>query len=279
MKEYTYQWNPEWADDESKPILKITKSSLSCFGWCKRQYQHQYIERLPTDQSPAMLKGSMVHNAEETMWNEFDLGVATSLPLSEIEDYITGLFPIDEYGAVYDNMVALQSQRFRHAVEQDTLDSFLPVGNEVKLDAEWVVAFDINPKYELSRNYIVHLQGIIDRVFLEDGEYFPIELKTGHWKDGRLSKMRGEMAFYKLLMDLEGSYSPVTKWGWFFPESNYAYIEDVKRSSYTALLKRFATLLWAYEQGEFPTSFYYNKCQHCSFFGLCEAEGLSLEDW
>ena len=24
MKEYTYQWNSDWADDESKPILKIT---------------------------------------------------------------------------------------------------------------------------------------------------------------------------------------------------------------------------------------------------------------
>ena len=56
MQEYTYQWKPENADDESAPILKITKSSLGTFKWCKRQYLHQYIERLPQDKSPAMLK-------------------------------------------------------------------------------------------------------------------------------------------------------------------------------------------------------------------------------
>ena len=46
MQEYTYQWNNQWAEDEDKPILKITKSSLGTFNWCKRQYLHQYIERL-----------------------------------------------------------------------------------------------------------------------------------------------------------------------------------------------------------------------------------------
>ena len=79
MQEYTYQWNNQWAEDEDKPILKITKSSLGTFNWCKRQYLHQYIERLPQDTSPAMLKGSIVHNAYEALWDDFDISKAENI--------------------------------------------------------------------------------------------------------------------------------------------------------------------------------------------------------
>ena len=51
------------------------------------------------------------------------------------------------------------------------------------LDAEITIAHDTNPKCILDRDYVIHLQGIIDRVFLDDGNYIPIELKTGPWKD------------------------------------------------------------------------------------------------
>ena len=56
MDEYTYDWNPEWADDPTKPILKITKSSLGQFGWCPKKYGFSYIQRLPQDQTEAMRK-------------------------------------------------------------------------------------------------------------------------------------------------------------------------------------------------------------------------------
>ena len=41
--EYTYQWNPEWIDDPTKPILKVTKSSLGSFKWCNKQYEFSYF--------------------------------------------------------------------------------------------------------------------------------------------------------------------------------------------------------------------------------------------
>jgi len=286
MQEYTYQWNPENFDDDTKPILKVTKSSLSTFKWCNRQYLHQYIERLPQDSSPAMIKGSAVHNAYENLWDEFDIKKAENMNEDELYDYFTALFPIDDYGDVYDNVVAFETQRFLQSKENDALSSFIPVENEIRLDAQLLIPFDADPKYELKRSYIVHLQGIIDRVFIEDGHCFPMELKTGLWKDTKLSHMRGEMAFYKLLMELavdengENLFGPITKWGWYYPESNYCYLEEVKNSSSTALKKRFAKLIWAYENNQFPASFYYKKCQHCSFLGLCETAGeTGLEDW
>lgn len=286
MKEFTYQWNPENFDDESEPILKITKSSLSTFKWCNRQYFHQYIERLPQDTSPAMLKGSTVHNAYETLWDDFNIVKAETMNEDELYEYFTSLFPIDDYGDVYDNVIDFEIQRFFQSKEDDVLESYIPIENEILLDAELLIPFDADPNYELKRSYIVHLQGIIDRVFMEDGHCFPMELKTGLWKDTKLSSMRGEMAFYKLLMDLavdeHGNklFESVTKWGWYYPESNYCYLEDVKASSMTALRKRFARLIWSYENNKFPASFYYRKCQHCSFLGLCETAGeTGLEDW
>lgn len=286
MQEYTYQWKPENADDESAPILKITKSSLGTFKWCKRQYLHQYIERLPQDTSPAMLKGSIVHNSYEALWDDFDIIKAETMTEDELYSYFVSLFPIDDYGEVYDNMIDFEIQRFLQSKQEDTLSSYVPLENEIMLDAEILIPFDADPTHELKRSYIVHLQGIIDRVFQEGDICFPMELKTGLWKDTKLSPMRGEMAFYKLLMDLaedengERLFPPVEKWGWYYPESNYCYLEDVKGSSMTALKKRFARLIWAYENNDFAASFYYRTCQHCSFLGLCEAAGeTGLEDW
>ena len=56
MREYTYQWNHENYDDPSMPILKITKSSLGTFDWCPKKYDFSYVQRLPQDQTEAMLK-------------------------------------------------------------------------------------------------------------------------------------------------------------------------------------------------------------------------------
>ena len=60
MQEFTYDWKPENYTDPSKPILKITKSSLGTFQWCFKKYDFNYIQRLPQDQTDAMLKGTII---------------------------------------------------------------------------------------------------------------------------------------------------------------------------------------------------------------------------
>ena len=50
MRDFTYDWQPENYDDPSKPILKISKSSLvNTFGWCNKKYEFAYIQKLPQD--------------------------------------------------------------------------------------------------------------------------------------------------------------------------------------------------------------------------------------
>jgi hypothetical protein len=148
-----------------------------------------------------------------------------------------------------------------------------------------------NLKYPLNRDYEVHLQGIIDRIFIEDGKYILMELKTGLWKDTKRSGMRSEMAYYKLLMERATDEEliaagldpeiPITHWGWFFPDSNFLYVESCLKASQTALLKKFPKLVKSYEEENFPASYYYKKCVHCSFMPICDAaiENQLFDDW
>ena len=282
MREYTYQWNVE--DDE--PTLKITKSSYGSFKWCPKKYEFSYIDRLPQDTTEAMIKGTVVHNSREDFFEDFDIKKAENMSNEELITYNMGLHPVDDYTDIYRNISVFEANRFIEAREEDKLDSYLPIINEVMLDAELFIPQDINPKCVLERDYTIHLQGIIDRMFIDNGGYVPVELKTGPWKDYKRTSMRQELAFYKLLIEnatdevLENAgidrNIPITHWGWYYPVSNYIEVEEVKKTSVNAVIRGITQLIKAYEDkhngGEqFPAKYYFKTCQHCSFIDICDA--------
>ena len=117
MDEYTYDWNPDWAEDPSQPILKITKSSLGSHDWCPKKYGFSYIQRLPQDQTEAMRKGTDVHNAREDFFKDFDIKKAEGMTSQELQTYCEGLHPIDDYVDIYLTMAAAEAQRFQEAKE------------------------------------------------------------------------------------------------------------------------------------------------------------------
>ena len=282
LMEFTYQWNPEWAEDEAMPVLKITKSSLNTFEYCEKQYLYNYIERRPQETSPAMLKGTIVHNSYEDFYNEFDIKKAESMDYNTLYDYCMGLFPIDDYHDMYQTMAAFETERFITARKNNTIEQYIPAGNEIQCNARITIAHDANPKFFLQRDYEVHLQGIIDRVFLEGDGYIPIELKTGGWKARKATAMRKEMAFYKFLMDSDPNCTldPVSHWGWYFPAANHFEVESVKNRNVNDIPKRIAKLIHAYETGLFPASYYPAKCSYCSYVGICDtAQGNEMWGW
>lgn len=278
MREYTYKWKPGLDD----PILKITKSSLGAFVWCPKQYEFNRIDGLPTDQTEAMLKGSIIHNSYEDFFDEFDIVKAENLTHSELADYCLSLFPIDDYLDQYETMAVFHANRFMETDEEDK-PHFLPIGNEVDLHAEIILDRADFPLVYIEEDYSIHLQGIIDRIFYdrEENGYVFMELKTGLWKDWRKSSMRKEMAFYKYVFDScsdemlrENGLDPdisVTHWGWFYPASNYCYTEPIVKASTTAMLKSISNLIVAYQDGLFPTKFFARTCATCSFYGICDA--------
>lgn len=278
MREYTYQWVPaEYTENGKEPILKVTKSSFGSFQWCPRKYTFSYIDRLRQDQTEAMRKGTIVHNAREDFFNEFDVKKAENMSQRELVDYCVSLHPIDEFTEMYETMSIFEANRFMDMKNNEMpLENFVPAANEVTLDAE----IDVS-------GYKIHLQGIIDRMFLEDGNYIPFELKTGLWKDYKTTSMRKEMAFYKLLYEncpdeilIEKGLEPnlsMSHWGWYYPASNYVLVEPVKKRSETAVIKGIQDLINAYETGIFPTKYFYKTCANCSFFNICEA--ANQESW
>tara|TARA_R100001510_G_scaffold30297_1_gene27003 strand:+ start:173 stop:1090 length:918 start_codon:yes stop_codon:yes gene_type:complete len=282
MRDFTYDWKPENADDPSKPILKISKSSLvNSFGWCNKKYEFAYIQRLPTDQTEAMRKGTILHNHREAFFEEFDIKKAEGMNNSEVLEYCTALMPIDDYFDISLTVAAFEAQRFIEARSEERIDEFLPVINEKMFDCEITVPQNVSKKYPLQRDYVVRLQGIIDRVFIENGKLIPFEYKTGGWKDSKFSSMRQEMAFYQLMIenapeevlskhgltkDME-----VSHWGWYYPVANHITVEAVKKRSMTALWDNIAKLIYTYEQEHFPAQFYMPTCsQYCSYYGICE---------
>ena len=281
MQEFTYDWKPENFDDPSKPILKITKSSLGSFDWCPKKYDFSYIQRLPQDQTDAMLKGTICHNARENFFNEFDIEKAESMNSTEIYEYCQSLHPIDDYLDIYITMSAFEAERFIEARAENKLHEYLPVCNEGKFDAEITIGKDTNPKFPLKRDYKIHIQGIIDRIFEENNGYIPFEYKTGAWKDYKSTSMRKEMAFYQLLIEnaedevlIKNGLDPnkkVTHWGWYYPVSNYVFSEAVKKRTMTSVMNNIAKLIWSYENSHFPAKFFYKTCSHCSYFGICDA--------
>ena len=66
---FTYQWNP---DSEDGPTLKITKSSLGTFNFCNGSYKYSYDPfaegKKSQKTSEAMMRGTIVHNAQEEFW-------------------------------------------------------------------------------------------------------------------------------------------------------------------------------------------------------------------
>ena len=279
--EFTYKWNPT----EDGPILKITKSSLGSFQFCPLNYHYGYREEIRQKTSPAMIKGTIIHNAQEDFWKMVNVKDALEFkdePM-KLQKHFRSIYPEapeEDYEDIYRAMTAYNTERFLECIEEETLDNFIPVGNEIKLNARFTTEDGVE----------VHLQGIIDRIFFENGGYIPMELKTGPWKDTKKTNMRKEMAFYKLLFENATDEDireagldpeiPITHWGWYFPASNYVYAEPVSKRSTTAVFNSMNKLINAYLEDEFAAAYYYKKCIHCGHYDHCEAaQGGSQNDW
>ena len=100
-----------------------------------------------------MLKGTIVHNAYEDLFNDIDLTKIEGQDQEGVSDYLTSLLPIDDYTDTYDSIIAFESDRYVTSPEL-----FMPVINEETLNAQWVVEANINPNYPLQRDYTIHRQ-------------------------------------------------------------------------------------------------------------------------
>ena len=257
--------------------------------FCQASYNYSYRDQIRGAVSDVMIKGTKVHDAEETFWDNFDIKKATDIVESSVNpevqrvklnEYVRDTYPkTDHEGAeeIINSMATFYTQEFLESHEEEETEDFIPVGNEIMLDAD--IEFE---------GVELHLQGIIDRVFRDGDHYILMELKTGPWKDTKRTYMRKEMAFYKVLFEEATDEQkikfgldpaiPIEKWGWYFPASNYMYIEDCLTRSITGVWASIRKLILAYYQDDFQFSWFYKKCIHCNHVEICEAGSKQEKD-
>jgi 8-oxo-dGTP pyrophosphatase MutT (NUDIX family) len=284
-----YDWNPNDHDDS---ILRITKSSLGTFNWCKMQYWLQYFAGLRGETVYYHTRGLNVHDAVEYFWDnivpqEVDIRKALDSGNREqaraiMHDIIPHPPEPYEYGEEEQirQWVDWQFERFEYTDGYD----WIPVDVEANIHATRIVEVDDTP-------IPVHLRGYIDTIFLNDtGDgYALMELKTGKWKSrSKTTAMRKEMQFYRMMLEHSPhhEYLPITHWGWEFPggnieggEGTHIFYEPVKKARLipSSVEKSIERLVRAHVENDFPTptakevrlGYSGSKCDYCAFVEQC----------
>ena len=274
-KQSTYTWTPE-----SDKMIRISKSTLDTFSnWCGQQLWLDKHIQLPQEEHDYLVIGDNVHNRQEEYYDicgdnidliEEAIQHAKDGKDKRAYDILKSLYPKAE-GLYEEREAAIQDWMIKHDLLRlahcDSAHDFLPVANEIDLDA--VVELDIPDHGPVT----VHLRGIIDRVFRSDDGIALMELKTGKYnKRYTPPKMKGEMAYYAyMLQESETDLGPVTHWGWRFPAADAWDYEPMKKASVTAAKKRIIRLIKAYLEQDFPVvkDGARHKCGYCDYMPYC----------
>jgi len=288
----SYAWAPEMGEEDI--VIRVSKSTLTSSKWCPKQLLLSKTHEVPQVQHDYLVIGDDVHQSLEYFYNNADVDALTMLKSAATQgkdrlvmDQLRTWLPSREevigmrrdsskdepfYETQYDHNITwlLRNEilRLTHTEPED----FLPVANEVKLSPR--ATFHVDDK-----EVEVQLVGIIDRVFSEGkGGLALMELKTGKWHPRKMSAMRMEMAYYKMLIELSTedelkavglNDTIVTHWGWRYSAADRLDYEPVKKVSERAMQTALNKLLRMYVEQDFPLTKDDFKCSYCDYMDLC----------
>jgi len=279
-----YNWNPITTPDK---ILRLTKSSLGTFGWCRRQYFHEKFDGLRGEENADHIRGKNVHDMVEWFWNNFteeQEQQAIHLLVKGKMDEARQLFfdavpqPPSPYMYGEEEQIHQWLEWQLRRLEYTGGDEWRPAGVEANIHATRFVEVD-------GEAIPIHMRGFIDSLFRDGEGYALMELKTGKYKKrGKVPSMRAEMQFYKMMLEHSPHYEflPITHWGWEFPggginggDGPTVFYEGSKkggRHASKSIEKGLVRLLEAHLNMEFPPDPGNNefKCGWCSYQEHCE---------
>ena len=183
-KSTTLSSTPPTSPLSPEPII-LSPSKIGQFVNCGRSYRFQYLDKIPGEQSEAMVKGTVVHRALERFYQEparelGDLTYHVGCALSELEEEWT---PVVAEAANFADDVRILAERI-FDVEVPTEVNVL--STELRLS-------------EMVGDYA--LRGVIDRVDQEpDGSITLVDYKTGKppAKRDEKDKLRALMLYSRL---------------------------------------------------------------------------------
>lgn len=265
---------------EEGKLLKISKSTFMSYQKCPRRFwlEKVVLKDINIPANDVMLRGTRIHTALENIYDAWE-GQNTVAPLLPHEQVEPGV----------DEMLNLEQQR----LDDWGIECFMPDEYE-----EYRAVWDAE--------HGVVLVGKIDGVLLHpDGGLCIYELKTGNMNDGKLSRTRRELCFYRRMLMLMGETRPITHFAYLAPdcdnldfvmkmvndkkrqtflgtEAGILIVEKVQTRSITAFEKALAQTVEGLKAHENPMKWSDFFCpQWCEFAPQCESEltGVGGEEW
>lgn len=198
-------YNPSETDDgdENAPQLKMSKSSFMQYNMCPRKFWWSYIG-LPDVKPPAteaMLRGSAIHRSMEPLV----FGPNDARQIKEANEIA------EEEGCV-DNGFKVMKDLLSEL--EDTIGPWEVLSAEVKLTV-----------YDERKD--IWLVGALDGLIQTgDGNVILVELKTGNFNEGKLSRTRRELAYYFYMLNLFPEYPMPTHFLYITPDATNEKLLD-----------------------------------------------------
>lgn len=269
MNEGSY--NP--TDEAAMGVLRLSKSSFGTYVKCPKQYWWTYIQELRPPANDAMIRGTAIHAIlEDSLLKSEPILTSASRPAHA---------------------------QFGKDMGVEALAEIMDEFNEYAHD--WVFV-EAEYKHEVPvtiNGRSVILVGKIDGVFRRaSGELVIVELKTGELNQGKVSRTKKELNFYRYMlseagydisncyymviapdatnadvaMKLQGKRNTKVMWG---ETSGIAYIEKVHLGSYRNTVEKIESAIEGIYGEEWPMHWSEYFCpEWCAFHLSCEQEML-----
>tara|TARA_R110000796_G_scaffold59306_1_gene136616 strand:+ start:367 stop:1296 length:930 start_codon:yes stop_codon:yes gene_type:complete len=284
--------------------LRVSKSSFGQYSKCPRQYWWNKIA-LPDMRSPpseAMVRGSAIHKVMEDGLREVSENKWKPL-VAGINDDLHD--PFNKYAIEQDVQTEVAVDALSEILQDITLNwGHIEI---LELEDKHVIPHTIEVLVEgedgeaETITYPVELVGMIDGVFRHpDGHIVVVELKTGNANMSKISRTRGELAFYRKILMLAG-YDEPTHFLTIMPDADDAdlilklegkrntelfygltqglgVLEKINKRTITAMEKRLSNAVHGIMTQQWPIKWNEYFCtEWCDFHLSCNEELLGIE--
>lgn len=284
--------------------LRVSKSSFGQYSKCPRQYWWNKIA-LPDLRAPpteAMVRGTAIHQVMEDGLREVSEGKKANIVAGINDDFHN---PFSKYAIEQEVQTEVAVDALSEILQDITLNwGHIEI---LELEDKHVIPYTVEVMVEGEDNeaetiiYPVELVGMIDGVFrMPNGNIVVVELKTGNANMSKLSRTRGELAFYRKMLMLAG-YDEPTHFLTIMPDAEdpdlilklegkrntelffgltqgIGVLEKINSRTITAMEKRLVNAVHGIMTQQWPMKWSEYFCtQWCDFHLSCNEELLGVE--